>query len=137
MIGFFCFALFGGLSGILINRTGPAEIVVNALSNITLSCLVPETVAELNDLKVTYAVYVNVAPGKPQTGWIKLKISPGTGEAKFLQGEGKKCTGWGCTGSVTQGFDTRFISYGSFHLFDSCQQDTLLELCVWNHDMSV
>ena len=48
------FSPFAGLDGILINRTGPAEILVNALSNITLSCLVPETVAELDDLKVTW-----------------------------------------------------------------------------------
>ena len=32
----------------------PAEIPVNVLSNITLSCLVPETVAALDDLKVTW-----------------------------------------------------------------------------------
>ena len=54
MIRFFCFSLFAGLSGIFIKRIGPAEILVNALSNITLSCLVPETVAELDDLKVTW-----------------------------------------------------------------------------------
>ena len=30
-----------------------------------------------------YAGYVKVAPGKPQTGRVKLKISPGTREAKF------------------------------------------------------
>ena len=54
MIRFFCYWLFAGLSGIFIKRRGPAEIRVNALSNITLSCLVPETVAELDDLKVTW-----------------------------------------------------------------------------------
>ena len=54
MVRFFCFSLFAGLSGIFIKRTGPAEIRVNALSNITLSCLVAETVAELDDLKVIW-----------------------------------------------------------------------------------
>ena len=55
MIRFFCYWLFAGLSGIFIKRSGPAEIRVNALSNITLSCLVSETVAKLgNDLKVTW-----------------------------------------------------------------------------------
>ena len=54
MIRLFCFSLFAGLSGIFIKRVGPAEILVNALSNTTLSCLVPETVAELDDLKVTW-----------------------------------------------------------------------------------
>ena len=37
-----------------------------------------------------YDGYVKVAPGRPQTGQIKLKISPGTGEAKFSLGEAKK-----------------------------------------------
>ena len=50
-----------------------------------------------------YAGYVKVAPGKPETGRVKLKISPGTGEAKFSLGEGKKSTGSGFTGSVTEG----------------------------------
>ena len=54
MIGFFCFSLFAGLSGIFIKRTEPAEIQVNALSNVTLRCLVAETVTELDDLKVTW-----------------------------------------------------------------------------------
>ena len=40
-----------------------------------------------------YAVYVKVAPGKTQTGQVRLKISPGTGEAKFSFGEGKQSTG--------------------------------------------
>ena len=35
-----------------------------------------------------FAGYAKVAPGKPQTGWVKLKISPGTGEAKFSLVEG-------------------------------------------------
>ena len=50
-----------------------------------------------------YAGYVKVAPGKPQTGQVKLKIPPGTGEAKFSLGEGKKSTGSCVTGSVTEG----------------------------------
>ena len=54
MAYFFCFSLFAGLSETFIKRIGPAEIRVNALNNITLSCLVPETVAELDDLKVTW-----------------------------------------------------------------------------------
>ena len=33
-----------------------------------------------------YARYAEVAPGKPQTGRVKLKISPGSGEAKFPLG---------------------------------------------------
>ena len=39
-----------------------------------------------------YAGYVKVALGKPQTGQVKLKITPGTGEAKFSLGEVKKST---------------------------------------------
>ena len=50
-----------------------------------------------------YAEYVEVAPGKPQTGRVKLRISPVTGEAKFSLGEGKKSTGSGFAGSVTEG----------------------------------
>ena len=50
-----------------------------------------------------FAGYVKVAPGKPQTGWVKLKISPGTGKAKFSLGEGKISTESGFTGSVTEG----------------------------------
>ena len=47
-------SLFAGLSGIFIKRIGPAEIRVNAFSNITMRCLVAETVAELNDLHVAW-----------------------------------------------------------------------------------
>ena len=36
-----------------------------------------------------YARYVKVAPGKPQIGRVKLKLSSGTGEAIFSLGEGK------------------------------------------------
>ena len=39
-----------------------------------------------------YAGYVKIAPGKPSTGRVKLKISPGSGEAKFSLGEGEKST---------------------------------------------
>ena len=35
------------------------------------------------------AGYVKVASGKLQTGQVKLKTSPGTGEAKFSLSEGK------------------------------------------------
>ncbi|XP_015754279.1 PREDICTED: hemicentin-1-like [Acropora digitifera] len=41
-------------SGIYITRSGPEEIAASAFSNITLSCLVPRTVAELDDLRVTW-----------------------------------------------------------------------------------
>ena len=36
--------------------------------------------------QMIYGRYAEVAPGKPQTGRVKLKISPGTGEAKFALG---------------------------------------------------
>ena len=38
-----------------------------------------------------------------KNGQVKLKISQGTREAKFSLGEGKKSTGLGFTGSVTEG----------------------------------
>ena len=38
-----------------------------------------------------------------KTGRVKLKFSPGTGEAKFSLGEGKKFTGSGFNGSFTEG----------------------------------
>ena len=44
----FVFSPFAG-SGIYITLSGPEEIAANAYSNITLSCLVAKTVAELND----------------------------------------------------------------------------------------
>ena len=51
-----------------------------------------------------YAGYVKVAPEKLQTGQVKLKVSPGTTEkVKFSLGEGKKSTGSGFAGSVTEG----------------------------------
>ena len=45
---------------------------------------------------------VKVAPGKPQTDRVKLKISPDTREAKFSLGEGNKSAGSGFAGSVTE-----------------------------------
>ena len=50
-----------------------------------------------------YAGYVKVAPRKLQTCRVKFKILPGTREAKFSLGEGKKSIGSGFTGSVTEG----------------------------------
>lgn len=50
-----------------------------------------------------YAAYVKVALRKPQIGWVKLKTSLGTGQAKFSLGEGIKSTGLGFIGSVTEG----------------------------------
>ena len=51
-----------------------------------------------------YAGYVKVAPEKLQTGRVKLKVLPGTTEkAKFSLGDGKKSTGSGFAGSVTEG----------------------------------
>lgn len=41
-------------SGINIMRSGPTEIAANAFGNITLSCLLSEVVAELDDLLVTW-----------------------------------------------------------------------------------
>ena len=49
----FRFSPFAG-SGIYITRSGPEEIAASAFSNITLSCLVPRAVAELDDLWVTW-----------------------------------------------------------------------------------
>jgi len=40
-----------------------------------------------------YAGCVKVAPGKPQTGRVKFKISVGTGEGKFSLGERKNPLG--------------------------------------------
>ena len=50
-----------------------------------------------------YTGYVKVAPGKPQTGQVKSKFSSCTKGAKFSLGEGKKSSGSGFTGSVTEG----------------------------------
>ena len=40
-----------------------------------------------------YAGCEKVAPGKPQTGRVKLRILPGAGEAKFSLDEGKNRLG--------------------------------------------
>ena len=50
-----------------------------------------------------YTGYVKGAPGKPQTSQVQFKFSPLTKEVKFSLGEGKKSTGSGFTGSVTEG----------------------------------
>ena len=50
-----------------------------------------------------YAGYVKIAPGKRQTGRVKLKISPGSGESKFSPGEGEKSTWSNFTEYVTEG----------------------------------
>ena len=62
---FFLFSPFAGSSGIYITRSGPEEIEVNAFSNITLSCLVPKAVAELDDLRVTWNFKNQSDPLKP------------------------------------------------------------------------
>ena len=49
----FFFSPFAG-SGIYITRSGPEEIAANASSNITLSCLVAKTVAEIDGLRLTW-----------------------------------------------------------------------------------
>ena len=56
-----------------------------------------------------YYGFVKVAPGKPQTGQVKLKFSRGTRDAKFLLGEGKKSTRSGFTGFVTEGCCVRTV----------------------------
>ena len=53
--------------------------------------------------QMIYAGCAKVAPRKPLTGRIKLKISPGIGEAKFSLCVEEKSTGSGFTGSVTEG----------------------------------
>ena len=49
----FRFSPFAG-SGIYITRSEPEEIAASAFSNITLSCLVAENAAKLDDLRVTW-----------------------------------------------------------------------------------
>ena len=72
-----------------------------------------------------YAGYLKVATWKPQTGQVKFKISPGTGETKVSPGEAKKSTGSGFTGSVTEGcFNFLFLV-----AFRSCRKI----LSFWNH----
>ena len=51
---------------------------------------------------MTNAGHVKVAPRKPQTGRVKLKISPDTGEA-FYWVKGKNSTGSDFTGSDIEG----------------------------------
>ena len=41
--------------------------------------------------------------GKHKNGWVKKIYSLGSGETKFPLGRGKKSTGSGSTGSVTEG----------------------------------
>ena len=48
----FFFSPIAGLEGIYIKRVGPAEIRVNAFSNITFSCLL--AIAALDDEQVTW-----------------------------------------------------------------------------------
>lgn len=50
--------------------------------------------------EITKAGYVKVAPRKPQTGRVKRKISPRTGEAKFPLGGREKTHQSGFTGSA-------------------------------------
>ena len=67
-------------------------------------CLVALIFPFFKHTQMIYARYVKVAPEKPQTGRVKLKVSPGTTEkAKFSLGDGKKSTGSGFAGSVTEG----------------------------------
>ena len=65
-----------------------------------------------------YAGYVKVAPGKPQTGRVKLKISPGTGLAtKFSLRKGKNPLigfHWVCYRGMCQYPCQKF--FFSFHL---------------------
>ena len=53
--------------------------------------------------RMIYAGYVKVVPGKPQSGRVKLQISPGTGESKFLLGEGKNPLGRVSQGLLQRG----------------------------------
>ena len=52
--------------------------------------------------QMIYAGYVNIATGKSQTGRLKLNISASAGEVKVSLGKGKRSTGLGFTGSVTE-----------------------------------
>ena len=69
-----------------------------------------------------YAGYVKVAQGKPQTGRVKLKILPCTGEAKFSLGEGKKSTGSAFTMSVTEGCVSYLKPLERFNLQRNCRR---------------
>ena len=48
--------------------------------------------------------------GKHKNGWVKKKYSLGSGETKFPLGRGKKSTGSGSTGSVTEGCKTGIVA---------------------------
>ena len=52
--------------------------------------------------------------GKHKNGWVKKKFSLGSGETKFPLGRGKKSTGSGSTGSVTEGcmYRLRILYFG-------------------------
>ena len=67
-----------------------------------------------------YAGYVKVAPRKPQTGRVEIKISPGMGKTKFSLGERKKSTGSGFTGSVYRGVFTIHPLNLSLHHQQEC-----------------
>ena len=78
---------------------------------------------------------VKVAPGKPQTDPVKLKISRDTGEAKFSLSEGNKSTGSCFAGSVTERcFEWKLIEAFNYCLFynDRCPVCCLLLVWTWN-----
>ena len=72
-----------------------------------------------------YAGYVKVAPGKPQTGRVKSKFSPRTKEAKYSLDEGKKSTGSGFTGPVTEGCVSYLKASEGFTLQRNCRREVL------------
>lgn len=55
--------------------------------------------AFFKNTQMIYAEYIYVAPGKPHTGPVKLKISPGTGRLNFHWVKGKSH----CMGRVSLG----------------------------------
>ena len=57
--------------------------------------------------------------GKHKNGWVKKKYSLGSGETKFPLGRGKKSTGSGSTGSVTEGCFEHPNGAEEDHKFDS------------------
>ena len=65
-----------------------------------------------------YAGYVKVVPGKPQTGRVKLKISRGSGEAKFSLGEGKNALGRVSVGLLRRDVLGSRCLHHTFSLFD-------------------
>ena len=54
-------------------------------------------------MQMIYVRYAKVAPGKPQTGRVKSKISPGTGKAAFSLGEEKNAPGRVSLGLLQRG----------------------------------